>query len=76
MMDEILIPAQIPILGGRLVFKVYDEDTVFDELIGALNFNMKDFLPDSDGNMPSMNGRFDWKNVYGAPLKVSGSMTD
>jgi hypothetical protein len=71
-----LVPAQIPIVGGRLVFKVYDEDTISDELIGAIYFNMKDIVPDADGNPGKMNGKYDWKNVYGAPTGISGKITD
>ena len=70
-----MIPAQIPMLGGRLVFKVYDDDTLGDELIGAIYFNIKDYIPDADGNPGRFNGTYDWKNIYGAPTGVSGDTT-
>ena len=74
--QEFLVPAQIPILGGSLIFKVYDEDVVSDELIGALNYMIKDIVPDSKGNPGRLNGSFDWKNIYGAPLNCSGPNVD
>ena len=73
--QEFLVPAQIPMLGGRLVFKIYDDDTLGDELIGSLLFNIKDYIPDADGNPGKFNGKFDWKNIYGAPTGISGNMT-
>jgi hypothetical protein len=74
--EEFLVPAQIPMLGGRLVFKVYDDDLSGDELIGAICFNIKDFIPDADGNPGKFNGLYDWKNVFGAPLSVSGKISE
>jgi hypothetical protein len=73
--EEFLVPAQIPMLGGRLVFKVYDDDITGDELIGSIYFNIKDIIPDADGNPGKLNGIYDWKNVFGAPLGVSGNIT-
>lgn len=34
--QEFLVPCQVPLMGGRLVFKVYDEDTVCDEVVGSI----------------------------------------
>jgi hypothetical protein len=64
------------LIGGRIVFKLYDWDLTSDELIGAMNFDMKDILPDSKGNKGKMDGVYDWKNVKGAPLGVSGKISD
>lgn len=75
MNEEFLVPAQIPMLGGRLVFKVYDDDLSGDELIGAICFNIKDIIPDADGNPGRFNGLYDWKNIFGAPTGVSGNIT-
>lgn len=33
-------------------------------------------MPDANGNPGRFNGKYDWKNIYGAPLNVSGKMTD
>ena len=31
-------------MGGRLVFKVYDEDNVCDEIVGSIVLNMKNYV--------------------------------
>jgi hypothetical protein len=56
------VPAQVPIIGGRLIFKVYDEDDINDEIIGALHFEIKDII---EGKTPE----FDWKNIVGSPTE-------
>lgn len=71
-----MVPAQIPIVGGRLVFKIYDEDAINDELIGAIHFELKDIVDDANGVKGKFNGMYDWKNIYGAPLKCSGKNTN
>ena len=53
-------------MGGRLVFKVFDEDTISDELVGSIVFQAKNIIGPK-------NGHYLWKNVYGAPVDVSGS---
>lgn len=53
-------------MGGRLVLKIYDEDAISDELVGSIFLNVKDIIGDK-------NGKFFWKNIYGAPLGTSGS---
>jgi len=32
---------QVPLMGGRIVFKVMDEDTVCDEVVGSINIEAK-----------------------------------
>jgi len=56
-------------MGGKLPFKVYDDDTLGDELVGSFNLNTKDIIGD-------LNGKFFWKNIYGAPIGVSGKNAD
>jgi len=56
-------------MGGRLSFKVWDEDTISDDVVGAFELNSKDII----GNK---NGLFFWKNIYGAPLGYSGKNVD
>lgn len=53
-------------MGGRMVFKVFDEDTVNDEIVGAIHLDQKEIIkaPEKGGK----NGLFMWKNIYGAPL--------
>ena len=55
-----------------MVFKIYDEDTTGDEIIGSIHFEVKDILE-------KMNGLYDWKNIYGSPVEpkeYSGKNTD
>ena len=96
-------------MGGRIVFKVMDEDTVCDEVVGSINIDAKDFIDDQLCNIPNpekedqvieqinyddpqlkatmseedydtalntKNGRFFWKNVYGAPLDKSNKAAE
>lgn len=63
------MPATIPVMGGKLKFKVFDEDTLSDELIGSFELNAKDILGDR-------NGDFFWENIYGAPKGTSGHAAD
>jgi len=86
--------------------KVFDEDTVSDEVVGSIVIDAKDFVMDEICNVPDKkgkvikqidfedeelkkqmgedyetacdvkNGRFFWKNVYGAPLDESGKAAD
>ena len=64
--QEFLIPAQLPLMGGRLVFKVFDEDLTLDEIVGSIVFQSKNIIG-------AKNGIYLWKNVYGAPMDVSGT---
>ncbi len=38
-------------------------------MIGSIHFEIKDIIGEK-------NGKFDWKNIYGAPLNVRGKNTD
>lgn len=58
-------------MSGRVVMKVMDQDLVGDDIVGSLLFNLKDCI-DKD----KLNGKFFWKNIYGAPLDKSGANTD
>jgi hypothetical protein len=45
--QEFLVPAQLPLLGGRVVFKVFDHNTALaDELIGSIHMELSKILPD------------------------------
>lgn len=44
-------------MGGRLVFKVMDEDTVCDEVVGSIVLNAKDFIDDKICNVPDAQGK-------------------
>lgn len=58
------------------MFKIYDEDTISDEIIGAIHYDLKDIIPDANGKEGRLNNKFDWKNIYGAPLDHSGKWCD
>lgn len=67
--QEILVPASVPIMGGRHIFKVFDEDLMLDEVVGSIHLEAKDVMGD-------MNGKYFWKNVYGSPQDVSGKFVN
>ena len=67
--QEFCVPAQLPIMGGKLAFSIYDEDVISDELVGSFTIDAKDIIGDR-------NGVFFWKNIYGSPLDVRGNSTD
>lgn len=56
-------------MGGRLPFKILDEDLTGDEIIGSFELNAKDIIG-------KKNGLFFWKNIYGAPLNFSNKSVD
>ena len=89
------------------MFKVLDEDTVMDEIVGSINIDAKNYILDelvnepmksgkvvnqlnydddqARGAMPAedyeiartvKNGRYFWKNVYGAPLDKSNKAAE
>jgi hypothetical protein len=47
------------------VMKLFDEDKISDEIVGSMLFNIKEIIG-------KKNGKFFWKNIYGAPLGRSG----
>ena len=65
--QEFWIPAQIPIISGKIVIKLMDSDDITDETCGSLQFDLKDII-EGKGN-----GKFVWKNVYGSPMNLSNS---
>ena len=67
--EEFLVPSQLPVMGGRLKFKIFDEDTLVDELVGSFELNAKDIIYEQSG-------KFFWKNIYGAPLDTSGDAAE
>jgi len=66
--QEFRVPCQLPIMSSRIIMKLYDEDKLSDELVGSFSFSLKDVIEKT-------NGKFFWKNIYGAPLDVSGENT-
>ena len=57
-------------MSGRVVMKLFDKDPITDEIIGSILFNLKDCMKEEN------NGKFFWRNVYGAPLDRHGPTTD
>lgn len=72
-LQEIWIPAQVPIVSSRIRMQIFDQDQASKEIVGTINFNLEDYvkIAESGGDFP-----FFWKDIYGAPLKVSGDDTD
>lgn len=76
-MWEFLVPAQVPLIGGRMIFKIVDDnDVMADETIGCIHFEQKDILPDANGKEGRLQNKWDWKQIYGAPMGVSGKNRD
>ena len=44
-------------MGSRIVFKVMDEDTVVDEVVGSICIDAKDFIMDEICNVPMADGK-------------------
>jgi hypothetical protein len=65
--QEFWIPAQIPIISGKMIVRLMDSDDITDETVGSLSFDVKDII-EGKGN-----GKFVWKNIYGSPMNLSNS---
>ena len=63
--QEFWVPAQIPIINNQITMKLMDEDTVTDETVGSIIFDLKDIIANSG---KSKKQPFIWKNVYGSPV--------
>lgn len=44
--QEMLIPLELPASKDALSFKLYDYDTTGDDLVGSLNFSIKQMIKD------------------------------
>jgi hypothetical protein len=61
----------MPIMSGRVVLKVMDEDMgSSDEAVGSIVLNINDFID------TELDGKIFWKNIYGAPGGFTGKNTD
>jgi hypothetical protein len=69
--QEFLLPIQYPSANDTMIFKLWDENKVSDELVGSLKFSIKE-MTKATSEAPV----YRWVNVYGAPLGVSGDNTD
>lgn len=72
--QEMWLPVQAPLVSGRLVMTVMDYDsTSSDDTIGSIAFQIHKLLPSLQKSNRPM---WMWKDIYGAPLNVSGKHTD
>ena len=59
------LPAQYPVIDGRIVVKLLDDDEMGSETIESLQFDTEQIIEGS------LNGRMRWVNVYGSPMGQS-----
>lgn len=57
-------------MSGRVPIQLYDKDAIHDEIVGSILFNLKDCMA------PETNGKYFWRNIYGAPLGHRGDITN
>ena len=67
--EEFWLPVQLPIVAPRLVLKVYDHDKLSDDICGSMILDLKKIVD-------NLNGKVQWKNLFGAPLDCSGEHTN
>ena len=70
--QEFWLPVQWPLATDRLVLKVYDKDSVKDEIVGSMFFSLKQLI----NNASTEEGFLKWYNLFGSPLGCSGDNTD
>ena len=65
--QEILLPAQWPLLTKRIVLEVMDEDPLGDETVGSILLDKKKII---EGHYKD---KYVWKNIYGSPMNLKNS---
>lgn len=75
-MQEFLIPVEIPVVHNKIILKLYDYDTVSDELAATTQLNIKDMIQYDLSKENITEGHCKWINLYGAPADRSGKFTD
>lgn len=70
-LEEMLIPAQIPIVSKRIVFRIYDKDNTGDELIGTVAFDIEQIIQKHEDGEDLELG-YEWADIYGADPGKSG----
>jgi len=63
----------MPIMSGRVILKVMDEDINLHETVGSIRLDINNYIGKDGGEFKSS---IFWKNIYGAHLGYSGSNTD
>lgn len=71
-MQEIWIPAQIPLSQKTLSMSIWDKDKTSDEIVGTIKFDLEKYIKQAEKGEPF---EFFWEDIYGAPKGVSGSNT-
>ena len=72
-MQEIWIPAQVPLVIPKLRLTVWDDNTArSNTLVGTLEFDLEKYIHKSQR---SEEFGFFWEDIYGAPIGPSGSHT-
>lgn len=67
---EFLLPCQLPVASPMIPIKLMDHDDIgSDETAATMLFYTKDIVE----NKGNKNGKFIWKNLYGAPLNQRDS---
>lgn len=57
-------------MSGRVTMQLFDKDAIKDEIVGSILFNLKECMEEAN------NGKYFWRNVYGAPINYRGQITD
>ena len=63
----------MPIMSGRVILKIMDEDINLHEIVGSIRLDINDFIGEDGKECKSP---VFWKNIYGAHVGYSGSNTD
>lgn len=72
--QEIWLPVQSPLVSGRLVMTVMDYDAgSADDTVGSMAFDVAEILKRYEDNKKFP---WYWKDIYGAPVGVTGKNTD
>lgn len=68
--QEFLIPLQVPLMGSRIVLKVFDEDTVCDELVGSVNLDANSSKDEKNIKVPKMVGSMKMQMVQQRAMQM------
>ena len=72
-MTEFLIPVPVPSSHNKLELQIWDKDVTFDEKAASVDMNIKEILKHDKSRPSNAGSRWEWINLYGAPVGYSGS---